>query len=134
MREIRFRAWDNVENKMYFIGEEDEIVFSFESSGIVATDISENYTDEFKTLHHLIYMQYTGLEGIYEGDVLYGEEIGEYGSILSRWQGVVYWDEEKCGFYVKDPDDIDDAYRLDDYDYSKIIGNIHENPELLNHG
>lgn len=140
MREIKFRAWDNVENKMYFIGEEDEIVFSFESNGIVATDIRENYTDEFKTLHHLIYMQYIGLKDsapeeehpmeIFESDILFDPVNDEY--------YIVTWDESYANFFLKN---IDESPGKPDYDFAEydtdvcdglyVVGNIYENPELL---
>ena len=48
MREIKFRAWDDVKDRLLYLGEEDDIVFEFGGSGIVATDITEDEPN-FKT-------------------------------------------------------------------------------------
>ncbi len=61
---------------------------------------------------------------IFEGDVIAYDNLYSY---------VVQWDDERCGFYAK-------MKKYDDYDYlgnfrtrlSEVIGNIHDNPELLN--
>lgn len=45
----QYRAWDNVKDRMYYLGEEEDVVFHFESNGIVATDITED-EEEFRTL------------------------------------------------------------------------------------
>ena len=66
---------------------------------------------------------------IYEGDILRGEETGDYGETLSIWHGVVMLNEEKHRLMIKD--DIGDWYELDDFMFEDLAGNIHDNPELL---
>lgn len=73
--------------------------------------------------------QYVSGEGFFEGDVLYGEERNEYGDILSRWFGIVKFNENKSRIMVQE--DLGDWYEVDDFMYDKIIGNIYDNPELL---
>lgn len=129
MREIKFRAWFELENKMV---NPENLALSYDGEDGVDFAFDKEFPDEEGNIPGTLsfkLMQYTGFEGTYEGDILYGEESDEYGSIYSRWYGLVYWDEERCGFYVKD--DLEEIYRLDDFDYDRIAGNIYENPELL---
>lgn len=129
----KFRAWDNVKGCMYYLGEDENVVFAFVSSGIIATDITER-EDEFSLLHHLQYMQYTGLNDsngveIYEGDVVSHDQ-GEYSF-------VGYVARDCYTFFIKGISQLESLGFEDVADTSKgtadltIIGNIHENSELL---
>lgn len=126
MREIKFRLWCK---DLEEIIEVNKVGFENNKLWYIECIDHDKELLYFPEKNDHVLMQYTGFEGIYEGDILYGEESDEFGSIYSRWYGLVYWDEERCGFYVKD--DLDEIYRLDDYDYLRIAGNIYENPELL---
>lgn len=128
MREIKFRAWDNVKDRMYYIGEEDDVVFHLESNGIIATDITED-EEEFRTLHHLKYMQYTGLNDkngnpIYEGDIVKISDHPFQGSIDINGNYEVYYNEYtelSCGGWY--------LFRMKHY--AEVIGNKFENRNLL---
>jgi len=131
MREIKFRAWDNVAFQMYYLGEEEDIVFSFESNGIVATDITQE-EERFQTLHHLEYMQFTGLHDrngkeIYEGDICKGKAYG-FPNSPKRLIGAVEYRYNRYDIvgvkqYKGLVDELNTTY--------EVIGNIYENPELL---
>jgi len=139
-REIKFRAWDNVENKMYSVGDEDNIQFYFNGLVIQADkftnikiDTGEDYEDDVhcERMEHLIYMQYTGLKDkhgkeIYEGDFVH-IHIPIIGSEVTDFFGVVKFCEG--AFWV---DDNEDAIPLwSEINIPFIVGNIYENPELL---
>ncbi len=84
--------------------------------------------------------QSTGLKDstgrlIFEGDVLFGQEEGD--GETTAWTDVylrVYWDSSLAGYYTCDKSTEEGSHWCDNlYDTLsyKIIGNIHENPELL---
>ena len=73
--------------------------------------------------------QYQEVIDVFEGDALYGEEFGEYNTKLSSWVGIVKNNPEKGRVMILD--DIRDWYEIDDFDFDRVIGNIHDNPELL---
>lgn len=111
MREIKFRAWDKGNNKMF-------IPYSIE--------FGENRV--LKSATSLVYfknvelMQYTGLKDmngkeIYEGDILSNDE--EYYKVV--FENASY--RAEIGEYSLDL--IDFAHCCE------IVGNIYENPELL---
>ena len=136
MREIKFRAWDNVADQMYYVGEEELIVFIMKDSGIQADQVIQDneYIDGYyvETLHHLQYMQYTGLKDkngreIYEGDIVL-REITVFGTSANEdFIGEVKYYE--CRWWI---DNGNDAIPLwNEADELTILGNIHENPELL---
>lgn len=149
MRDIKFRAW-SIEDKCYL---ENVSLLSYlkhgskimEICGAVQTDNSDGVYDcDHETV---IIEQYTGrkdLNGkeIYEGDILkskYDDSISivkfgnykdcyccdgcenQYGGCETAWH---------TGFYTLSK--IEETGKLDDTDdWAEIIGNIHENPELL---
>lgn len=114
-RPIKFRAWDKVSSKMIVTD------FHITCFGIVWN--AHNPHDEVN--YEL--MQFTGLKDkngkeIYEGDVL------RIGTSPNAYP--IYYDGEKAWFTTckKDNSYLD----VGNWSHAKIIGNIYENPELLN--
>jgi len=118
MREIKFRAWDSFNRIMW--GEAD----CYRND--LATFFRE-YEDAIIGENKPILMQYTGLKDkngkeIYEGDILRFElsELGyiEVGEV--KWIG--------SGFWMEAPNK---QFHLPFEDRREVIGNIYDNPELL---
>jgi len=118
---FRFRAWDKVKNKMCGV-----YVLDLEANKLILDEKSDSLS-YWLSFERFDLMQYTGLTDkngveIYEGDivkttiiedVLPSGETSEY--IETK---IVEWDKEQAGF----------AFAEDSYE---VIGNIYENPELL---
>ena len=142
MREIKFRAWDNLEKD--YLNEEDIAIdnlgniFIFERYDNNDSDLW--YTRILPDLDNKRYVieQYTGLKDkngteIYEGDIV---EVKH-----SNWTEptihVVKWcgDEKYPAFNLKP--ELDETVNnlalaaQSDFFSVKVVGNIHENPELL---
>lgn len=125
MREIKFRSWDTYNKEMLEVQELD-YADSYNGQPMIRTTM---YNDYFDT-EDMILMQYTGLKDkngveIYEGDIIriLG---GEYE------QGFYEWNEKVC---IKDF--IYDGFNLMmtvnqiGNEALEVIGNIYDNPELL---
>jgi len=111
MREIKFRAWDKVGKHMYF---SFPIVSHGETNIFMLSSLIEAWT---KGNYEL--MQFTGLldkngKEIYEGDIV---------------THPYHWEENHVIKWPEDYYDIQE-YALDSEDM-KVIGNIYENPELI---
>jgi len=129
MREITFRAWDKKRQRI--LGPWSLIDISYKSDGGII-DIKD--WDDLVHADDLIWMQFTGLKDkngkeIYEGDIVYHEMAAE--DDMAKGYGIkaeVMWDSENAGFMAMD-DELGDNI-LSCYDV-EVIGNIYENPELL---
>ena len=128
-REIKFRAWVN-DHWVDWIPT-CKTLGAYNAS-IIDTD---GYT--FEEDNPFIVEQYTGLKDkngkeIYEGDIIKFADL----ELAMKPTGIVCFADGK--FFVKDWDFGDGSYHIVDfYDYNiphrdfEVIGNIHENPELL---
>ena len=152
MREIKFRVWSNLDKKMFIAG---ELELAEDDNGEDYYSVSY-YNPDKKYWEHLIgrenieLMQYTGLKDkngveIFEGDVVKcynkhlnydfssDKNIPGYGFAVIKNSGwSFYYDKIKADnkwfFYYPEgdnfyPDNIDMII--------EVIGNIYENPELL---
>jgi uncharacterized phage protein (TIGR01671 family) len=128
MREIKFRAWDNHSLMVKVYGIDENSIYWKNPDFDESKDFYGSRTPS--TLRDArsawILMQYTGLKDkngveIYEGDIL---ELYEVDSPIKRY-AVKYSDVSAC-FCVYD------GLALYGGCNCKVIGNIHENPELLN--
>ena len=124
MRELNFRAWAIKKNE--FI---DDVIHDGESwlecEGYETSSLSEIFDgDEF------IVEQYTGAKDmsgkkIYEGDIIL---ISNHGQTPYE----VIYRECDCSFVSKNDNKEDFIYIFKSfYEYYSVIGNIHENPELM---
>jgi uncharacterized phage protein (TIGR01671 family) len=113
-RVIKFRAWDKEEKKMYF-------------------DVQNNYDNIREQTcfqdNNLEFMQFTGLHDkngkeIYEGDIV---KMGTDKDMKFYISVIVY---EAPEFLCKNGKNLNTLFRNWEYGY-EVIGNIHENPELL---
>jgi hypothetical protein len=110
MREIKFRAWDNVNLEM--VNDTEEI---------------------FDQWPNIYIMQYTWIKDrhgkeIYEGDIVMGWEVKYYTELnyYSWWARHPWFYIEKDYWELEYHKDLDNS--------QEIIGNIYENPELLAEG
>lgn len=111
MREIKFRAWDKLYKEMK---DWDEL----------------RYEENGYTFSHPDYeiMQYTGLKDkngkeIYEGDII-DKMIVTYSGDNKESLGM------NVGWYLQ-RDDFESWTELNSNDFNVVIGNIYENPKLL---
>ena len=112
MREQKFRVWDKVDKRYYNnvdIEDIGRVLYLLNDYG-----------------HEYIIEQYTGLKdkngkGIYEGDIVLDDDFGDVGMVEYYAPNFTFhpiypierWNSHYIGMYMK------------------VIGNIHENPELL---
>lgn len=132
MRTIKFRAWDEAQQKMVPWEEWNNLTYYWKFFN--GSESSEDAD--------LTFMQFTGLldkngKEIYEGDIITFTEVDE-DSPSGREEtntGVVEWVEDIAQWRFIYPSgqrrelhfitDFEPVYRCD------VIGNIHQNPELL---
>ena len=121
MKDIKFRVWDNERNAM-FNSKSVDIDF-FEGKIEITSDTiryDEVYTDEIKDFE---LMQYVGCKDknnkeIYEGDIVKTKE--HIGQII--YSKGMFFIDVKGDFYLP-------IYNASEF--MEVIGNIYENPDLL---
>jgi len=114
-RIIKFRVWDKKNNRMF------NDCFELTKKGYMEWVQLKQASD------NLEWMQFTGLsdkngKDVFEGDLIKWA-IG--GGIVQE----VYWNTKECAFYAR-PFSMDNTESWLDSS-CEVIGNIHENPELL---
>lgn len=142
MRELKFRAWDNLEKD--YLNEEDIAIdnlgniFIFERYDNNDSDLwYTRLLPDLENKRHVV-EQYTGLKDkngteIYEGDIV---EV-KHSDWTEPTIHVVKWcgDEKYPAFNLKP--ELDETVNnlalvaQSDFFSVKVVGNIHENPELL---
>lgn len=156
MREIKFRAWDKKRNEMLVNITLDTLIYNCDTG----TYAPSGDWDRCRGLDEVEWMQFTGLtdkngKEIYEGDI-----VREYSAGLNYYKKLIIHDDKykvKWGSYG-DGEYVNNiqcwmmgSYSLSDeinrmllennpdYEYKRfkeywieVIGNIYENPELIN--
>ena len=138
MREIKFRIWDGI--KLIY---QDDINYIDFRSGFASVFDEYNYVDNCsKGIDIDNIMQYTGLKDIegkeiYEGDIVefLDEEVNyshcgvEYDEFINIGK-VIFSHDELMGWDITNRNmDLEEVWHY--REYIKVIGNIYENPELL---
>lgn len=138
-RMLKFRAWDTVGQRMI-----DDLICFIPQDGITKVQHSNEFNAEdgyMWNMRDLVVMQWTGLKDkhgkeIYEGDIVKHRDLSEdpltalkYG-LVTALEGVIPQEVkyEACGFspFIGWTDDANADMGWE------VIGNIYENPELLN--
>ena len=130
MREYRFRAWDNVLKFMLYgdnIENDDDYHCVLSYGKLIIA-----YQNKGSDWNELEVMQYTGLKdkngkGIYEGDIVRICRKYGYGFLPKGSVAIVKWDNKELCYKLYKTGE----YRLTENKIVEVIGNIYENPELL---
>ena len=131
MRDIKFRVWDTENKEMLGVQELDFEDTFYGGRLSIRTDQYNDYFD----IEDMILMQYTGLKDkngkeIYEGDIIkiYAEGLG--GEAI----GKIVYDEYDLAFVLRnEAEELSECLWYADQQI-EVIGNIYDNPELLEKG
>jgi uncharacterized phage protein (TIGR01671 family) len=133
MREIKFRVWDTKQGK-FLVNPKVEFTHETKSWGKeFYLEISEDWFAEDYDPRRYIFLQATGIKDkngkeIYEGDILRHKQKNSFGKYFENfysveWSLLVGYDDPGVGYQLN-PEEIND--------FEEVVGNIYENPELLN--
>lgn len=141
MRDIKFRAWDNKNKRLVrfdvrkLVGHWSGDIFDYETQEVIAHETS---IGETTLISDAPLMQYTGLKDkngveIYEGDILRNNKHCDQ-AVEVYWKGCEIADDNWIKFgewgFRKAESDARVNYAI--YQHAvEVIGNIHENPEIL---
>lgn len=126
MRELKFRAWDKKRKRMF-------AVTTLNASGAVSVFIDDAGL-YLLPAEQIELMQYTGLKDkngkeIYVGDIIHR---GALPKVNVFRNSVIRFDEESVGFIATSTrNGARTLFNGHTCDEIEVIGNIHENPELL---
>ena len=119
----KFRAWHNELGRMMSIS---DMWFNVDSLGEIG--LNDSVMNDYITVSpdEIKLMQSTGLKDkngkeIFEGDIV-SIDTDEFDLLFVKYESGIYWlmDDEECVEHLSDY-----------YKYVSIVGNIYENPELL---
>lgn len=128
MREIKFRIWDKSNKVMY----DKVLIGNYPETVALVWDKYDGKEDWYhiepkvcKVMQYTRYKDRNNKE-IYEGDIiqyLNTEKLEDYPNV-----GQVYLSDEQGRFYIDIELDYEEMWNKE---YIEIIGNIYENPELI---
>ena len=119
----KFRAWHNELGRMMSIKNmwfQDGSVEELELNDAVMNEHITAYPDEIELMQSTELKDKNGKE-IFEGDIV-SIDTDEFDLLFVKYESGIYWlmDDEECVEHLSDY-----------YKYVSIVGNIYENPELL---
>ncbi|UTC14266.1 YopX family protein [Latilactobacillus curvatus] len=140
MREIKFRVWDKTKHRMLGVcqlafGPNGELV-SIYSDGPDFSNDSEALMGDKPDLNEAVLMQYTGLKDvngkdIYEGDIV--KFFGANKKIKAKNEfGIIIYKADRYGAgFNSIIQNKEHGYGGINIAQDIVVGNVHENPELL---
>jgi uncharacterized phage protein (TIGR01671 family) len=136
MRKIKFRAWHTTQNKMFSADNlgQDELTLAVDGRGFVNVHGTTRALSQYYS--SMIPEQFTGLydknmNEIYEGDIVNIITSDDCLIVETGFIAEVCWDDSDTGFFYQTNDGTTPYIKTWFVKEVTILGNIHENPEML---
>lgn len=126
MRKLKFRVWDTKRNKWLHSTENAIHLFGeMIAMGEIFCCMDDNYSVPLTDINTLRPMQFTGMldrsgKEIYEDDIVADPALRNYQVIMKDGCWVIDTKDRPYTLYHQPPD------------FLAVVGNIYENPEMLN--